>query len=366
MSFVPKSLLGLSAAVAFTFVALLAGCNSESNDGKKSESAARKPAETAKSAEKVRVALGYFPNVTHAQALVGVRRGDFAKAFGDDVDFKTLSFNAGPSVIEAIYAGELDISYIGPSPTLNGYLKSKGNEVRVIAGAVDNGVIIVGSKKRGIVRLDQLKGGRIATPQLGNTQDISARHYVVKELGSSLKPAGETEVLPTENPNTEILFEKDQLDAAWLPEPWASRLISKGLVVKIEEEKNLWPEKKFTLTNVIVRREFLEKHPDLVKKFLEVHVKLTEELKADRHKFAGVINEQMEVLTKKTLPEEVLKGALDNVEFTVEPDLNSFQKFYQWGADLQLLPKQEVNFDELIQRKYLDEVLGAAKTKPAG
>jgi len=308
---------------------------------------------------KPRVNLGYFPNVTHAQAMIGVNRGDFAKAFEGIAEFKPMTFNAGPSVIEAMFGGQLDISYIGPSPTLNGFVKSKGKEVRVIAGAVDNGIMIVGSKKRGITTLAQLKGARIATPQLANTQDISARHYVISELKSTLKDAGgETEIIPIANPDIEILFEKDQLDAAWIPEPWASRMIDKGLVVKIAAENELWESGYFTLTNVIVRAEFLEKHPDLVKKFLEVHVALTRELEADRQSLAPVLNDQMEVLTKKRLPDAVLKSSLDNVEFRVEPDLASFEKFYAWGRDLGFLPAGEIDLKALVRPELLNEVLG--------
>ena len=211
------------------------------------------------------VRLGYFPNVTHAQAVIGVQRGDFQKAIGPDVKLETSTYNAGPSVIEAVFAGHLDIAYVGPSPIINGFIQSKGEEVRVIAGAAFNGVLIVGNKQRNFTKLEDLKGKTIASPQLGNTQDISAKDFVVSYLKTELKDrGGDTEVTPISNPDIENLFAKNQLDAAWVPEPWGSRLISKGLANLIAEEKDLWPAKKFALTNVIVRKEFLDKHPDLV------------------------------------------------------------------------------------------------------
>ncbi|CAN5383916.1 aliphatic sulfonate ABC transporter substrate-binding protein [soil metagenome] len=314
----------------------------------------------APSAEKVKVRLGYFPNVTHAPALIGIQRGDFAKALGDGASLETLSFNAGPSVIEAMFGGNLDIAYVGPSPTLNGFLKSEGKEVVVIAGAVDNGVLIVGNKKRRITSMAQLKGAKIATPQIGNTQDISAKYYVMHDLKSEVGTGeGKTTVTAVPNPDIENLFLKDQLDAAWVPEPWGSRMIESGLVVKIEEEKNLWPSKRFTLTNVIVRREFLEKHPDLVKKFLRAHVAITKELQANRESFVETINKQIENVTHKTLPAEVIASSLRNCEFSTEPDAASFTEFFEKGKQLKLLEYPSLDVAKLIDASLLKEVSAA-------
>ncbi|MCC6546011.1 ABC transporter substrate-binding protein [Candidatus Sumerlaeota bacterium] len=307
---------------------------------------------------KLTVNLGYFPNVTHAQAVVGVADGTFAKALGPDVTLKPATFNAGPSVIEAVFGGQLDIAYIGPSPTLNGFIKSDGEEVRVIAGAVENGTLIVGSRKRGITKIEQLKGATIATPQLGNTQDISAKAYVTSELGGKLgNGKGETNVIPVANPDIEILFDKDQIDAAWIPEPWASRLLDRGLVNVIVEEKELWPEKKFLLTNVIVRRKFLEEHPDVVKNFLKAHVALTRELTADRQKFALIINAETKRITGKELPPTVIASSLDHVAFNVDPSPASFEAFFQKGKSQGLLRADKIDLDKLINRRLLDEVL---------
>lgn len=317
------------------------------------------PGETAAGKKQI-VRLGYFPNVSHAPAMIGVANGDFEKALGPDVELKSTTFNAGPSVIEAIFGGQLDIAYIGPSPTLNGFIKSGGEEVRVISGAVENGTLIVGSKKRGITTLEQLKGAKIATPQLGNTQDISAKHYVTTVLKATLGTAdGETQVIPIANPDIEILFVKDQLDAAWIPEPWASRLVEQGLVTVIAEEKELWPNKRFTLTNVIVRRKFLEQQPDLVKKFLQAHVKVTRELIADRQKFAGVINSETRRLTGKELPAAVIESSLNHVEFSTDPSRESFAAFFEKGRELGLLKADTLDLDKLIDRRLLDEAATA-------
>ncbi|MBI1289911.1 PhnD/SsuA/transferrin family substrate-binding protein [bacterium] len=318
--------------------------------GEKTEDGGKKPTFT----------MGYFPNVTHAQALVGIQRGDFEKALGPDVAFKAVPFNAGPSVIEAIYAGQLDVAYVGPSPAINGFLKSDGKEVRLIAGSAENGIVIVGNKKRGIAKLEDLKGKKIATPQLANTQDISARHYITAKLGSKLgRGAGETEVIPVANPDTMNLFEKDQLDAAWLPEPWASRLEEAGLVVVIAEEKDLWESGRFALTSVVARAEFLEKHPDLVGKFLEAHIRITDELADDSARFVPEINAQIEKVSGKKLAESVLEKSLARCRFTVEPDLTSFERFFQKGKELGFYTQPV--FD--VKRLLVDGPLHEAQTR---
>jgi NitT/TauT family transport system substrate-binding protein len=309
---------------------------------------------------KTTVNLGYFPNVTHAQALVGIQRGDFAKALGADVQLKTVPFNAGPSVIEAIYAGHIDIAYVGPSPTINGFLKSEGKEVRLVAGAAENGIVIVGSKKRGITTLEQLKGKKIATPQMANTQDISAKHYIVSKLGSKLgRREGETEVIPVANPDILNLFAKDQLDAAWIPEPWAARMEEDGLVVVIAEEKDLWEGGKFTLTSIIAREDFLKKHPKLVEDFLTAHIAITRELAEDSAKFVPQINAQIEKVTGKKLPESVLAKSLSRCGFTVELDPVSYERFFVKGKELGFYSQPTFDVTKLI----VDGPLRAAQAR---
>lgn len=312
--------------------------------------------------EKRVVRLGYFPNITHAQAVLGVSRGDFQKALGDQVALETSVFNAGPSVIEALFAGHLDLAYVGPSPTLNGYLQSRGEEVRVICGSADNGVLIVGSNKRGLTRLEDLRGKKIATPQLGNTQDISAKYFVVHQLKGRLKErGGETEVIPIANPDIEILFEKDQLDAAWLPEPWATRLIERGLVNRIAEEKDLWPDKRFAITSIIARRKFLQEHPDDVRNFLRAHAALTRALEENAERFAPELNAELRHLTGKYLPLSVVRGALGNVAFTTDPGTATFQRFFEMGRELNLIRAGDLDLANLVDDRLLNGVLREEK-----
>lgn len=348
-----RLLMMLALVVAF------AGCSGgeQNQDG---GAPAKAPAAETKAPEKLR--LGFFPNVTHAPALVGIGRGDFQKALGEQTKLETIPFNAGPSVIEALFSGDLDLAFIGPSPTINGYLRSGGDEVRVIAGAVENGTVVVGSKKRNITTVEQLRGARIATPQLGNTQDISAKHYVISVLKTPLGAGeGKTEVISLANPDIEILFEKDQLDAAWVPEPWASRMIDKGLVVKIIEEKDLWPAKRFALTNIIARKKFLEENPALVEKFLRAHVAITKELAADSKPFVSTVNDEIRKATGKSLPVKVIEESFAHCGFRVEVDRSVFESFLAKGRELAIYRAGGPALEGLFDTKILDKILAEEK-----
>jgi NitT/TauT family transport system substrate-binding protein len=308
---------------------------------------------------KVTVRLGYFPNVTHAQALIGIQRGDFERALGEDVTLRTTPFNAGPSVIEALFAGHLDLAYIGPSPTINGFLRTEGREVRVIAGAAENGIVIIGNKARGIERLDQLAGRKIATPQIANTQDISAKHYVTNVLGSRLgRGTGETEIIPVANPDLQNLFEKNQLDAAWAPEPWAASLELAGLVVIIAEEKDLWEEGRFTLTSVIARAAFLERHPEIVERFLGAHVEITRFIQqSEPSDVVPIVNAQIAAVTGKRLNEQVLQLALSRCDFRSEIDPVPFGRFFQKGRDLGFYSQPNLDLNRLLAPSHLERAL---------
>jgi NitT/TauT family transport system substrate-binding protein len=309
--------------------------------------------------EKLELRLGYFPNVTHAQAIIGVARGDFQKAIGNGVKLKPILFNAGPSVIEAIYGGNLDIAYIGPSPALNGFLKSNGEEVRVISGAADNGVLIIASQQSGIKSLDQLRGKRIATPQLGNTQDISAKAFVQERLHTKLKDqGGDTEVIPVKSSDLEILFAKNQIDAAWVPEPWGSWLVERDHTRIIGEEKELWPHQDFALTSIIVRRAFLEKHADIVRAFLKAHTQLTSELAKDPMPFIPQINSELKRLTGKALPPSVIRSSFEHTSFTTELHADSYQRFYEMGRKLGYIKSDKLDLATLMQPQLNREVQG--------
>ena len=277
------------------------------------------------------VRLGYFANLTHAQAVLGVDTGDFAKAVAP-AKFETKVFNAGPSLVEALYAGEIDVGYIGPGPALNGYAKSKGEKVRVIAGAAANGVLIVARPGSNVTKLSDLAGKKVATPQYGNTQDIAARQY----LRAELKQKDLSGVTPVPNAEQAGLMGRGSIDAAWAPEPWGSLLINQAGATLVAEEQSLWPEKAFATTVVITTPEFLRKHPQAVEQVLGVHAAWTEKLAAAPDAQLPALEAALLKLTNKKLPAGVLAAALKNTRFTDDPLEHTFRKFAQWSYDLEL------------------------------
>jgi NitT/TauT family transport system substrate-binding protein len=189
------------------------------------------------------VKMGYFANLTHAQALIGVSRGDFEKALGGAA-LQTRVFNAGPSVVEAFLAKELDCSFIGPAPAINGYAKSKGAAFNVVCGSAANGVLVVARKGSGIRTMADLVGKKIATPQFGNTQDVSARVYVTEVLKTAIgeKP-GQCRIMPIANAEQLEALRRGDIDASWVPEPWGARMIKQEGAEVIAVESDFWPQK---------------------------------------------------------------------------------------------------------------------------
>src|ERR671919_1943122 len=169
--------------------------------------------------------IGYFPNINHAQAVIGLGRGDFQKALGDDVEVTTQIFNAGPSAMEALLANQIDVTYIGPGPTINGYVRSGGEALRVISGSTSGGAVFVVRNDLAINSPQDLANKKFATPELGNTQDIALRNYLLDNGLNTIENGGNVEVLTVKNPDIVTLFVTKQIDGAWVPEPWGERLV---------------------------------------------------------------------------------------------------------------------------------------------
>ena len=273
------------------------------------------------------VRIGYFANATHAQAVLGVASGDFARAVAP-AKLETRVFNAGPSLIEALFAGEIDIGYVGPGPVISAHRKSRGEGIRVIAGAAGNGVVIVARKGSGIASVADLAGRRVATPQLGNTQDISARHFLSK-MNADLR-----NVIPIENAQQAQLLTRGEVDAAWVPEPWGERLVVETGATLVAEEKDLWPNREFALTVVVTTPEFLAKRPDVVRSVLGVHRAWTKKLVDAPADHVPALGDALFALTGKRLPEGVLPAAMKRVKLSDAIHDETLRTFAAWTHDL--------------------------------
>ena len=344
-------LRGLPGIVAIASL-LLVGCDrTNSSGGGTSSGGSGTSASTTNVAE---VRIGYFANLTHAQAVLGVASGDFDRAVAP-AKVSTKVFNAGPSLVEALFAGEIDIGYVGPGPALAAHGKSKGRGVRVVAGAAANGVLIVARAGSGIDSLEDLKGKRLATPQQGNTQDIAAKHYLAKTLGQP----DTKNVLPVANAEQSAMMSRQQIDASWAPEPWGSLLIAQAGAKAIGQERDLWPGKRFAITLVVTTPEFLAKHPDVVERILGVHRQWTDKLKSSPDAQLPQLESALFALTKKQLPPGVLKSALANVEFTDEPLEETLKTMSQWSFDLGF-SKDVTDTAGLIDTKVLRKLESSA------
>ncbi|WP_429459573.1 ABC transporter substrate-binding protein [Microbacterium sp. ZKA21] len=307
------------------------------------------------------VRLGYFANVTHAPALVGVEEGLFTDALGEDIDLKTEIFNAGPAAIEALSAGAIDATYIGPNPSINTFIQSGGQSAHIIAGATSGGAALV--VRDGIDDVADLEGTNIASPQLGNTQDVALRSWLADEgFETSTSGGGDVTITPTENAQTLTLFQQGEVDGAWLPEPWVSRLVVDAGAHVLVDEADLWEDGAFPTTVLLVRAEFAEEHPDVVEKLLEGHIASVAWLDENAAEAPEVINAALTDATGKGLSDEVLTRALENVTFTVDPHAETFTTLVENG--LAAGTQKDGSIDGLFDLTALNALLEADGQEP--
>jgi NitT/TauT family transport system substrate-binding protein len=301
--------------------------------------------------------LGYFPNITHGQAVIGVGNGDYQKVLGDNIELKTFTFNAGPSAIEALFAKQVDATYIGPNPTVNGYVVSQGKDVRVIAGASSGGAVFVVRNDSGIQSPKDFAGKKFASPQIGNTQDVALRKYLLDNGYKTKDKGGNVEVLPVKNPDILTLFLKKEIDGAWVPEPWGEKLIKEGNGKLFLDERTLWPDGKFVTANIIVNPEYLRSNPDVIKKFLEAHVNETQWINSHKEDALKTFNIELKRLTGQTIPDDQLKQAFSRLELTYDPLQQTLIKSANDAFDVGFLGKTRPDLTGIFELNILNQVL---------
>ena len=314
-------------------------------------------------AEKVVLRVGHFPNITHAQAVIGQglsRHGKawFEQRLGPGVEVQWFVYNAGPAAMEAILAKSIDLTYVGPNPAINAHLKSRGEEIRIVAGACSGGAALVVQPDDRIKTDADFKGKKLATPQLGNTQDVAARAWLQSKRFRVTMTGGDVLVVPTANPDQLALFQKGDMDAVWTVEPWVSRLEleTKGKVYL--EESSLWPEThgQYVTTHLVSSARFLKAQPTLLKKWIAAHVELTEWINGHRDEAKSTLNEEIKAETTKALPQPTLDHAWKRLELTHDPVRASLLKSAEDAHRIGFL-KEKPDLSRIYDLKLLNEAL---------
>lgn len=336
----------LVASVAVAPLLLLAACGGNAAPAPGGEGAATVSVDS--------VRLGVFPNVTHAPGLVGIQDGHLQKALGDDVKLNVSYFNAGGEAIEAIFSGALDVTFIGPNPAINGFTQSNGEAVRIIAGSTSGGAALVVSPD--ITSAEQLKGKTLASPALGNTQDVALRAWLGDQgYETNQTGGGDVSIKPLANPDILQAFQNDQLDGAWVPEPWATRLVREGGGHVLINEADLWPDGQFVTTHLLVRTEFLNQHRDVVRELLRGHLAALDSIEADPEHARKTTLDAIETISGSRLNDELIADAWKNLTFTYDPIASSLVKSADDAVAAGLL--KPVDLDGIYDLTLLNELL---------
>ena len=289
--------------------------------------------------QKTVLQIGHFPNITHAQALVAHNlsrqgKGWFEERLGDDVKIEWRLFNAGPTAMESLFAGAVDITYVGPNPAINAYAKTGGADIRVLAGAADGGAALIVNPDLNITKPEDFRGKKIGTPQFGNTQDVACRAWLIENGIEVTQTGGEASVLPTPNPEQLTLFRGKNLDAVWTVEPWVTRLINEG-------NGKIFLEQKDAVTTILVtNNRTLKKYPELVKKFVRAHEELTEWMKNNPEEAQKLAHAELEALTGGKIDMQLVKDAWPRIIFTSETNKKGMDEFVGYAFKCGFLKEQ--------------------------
>ena len=303
------------------------------------------------SQNKIRVA--FFPSVVHAVPIIGMETQTFANNLDDDLDIQVKIFDSGPQVIESVFSNSVDIAYVGPGPVINGFLKSDGNDLKILAGAASGGASFVIQKNSGLELIENYSGKRIAAPQISNTQDVSLRHYLAE---NGLKPAekgGDVFVLNIANPDIYTLFAKGDIDGAWVPEPWATMLVEELDGVRLFDENEFWPENQFSSVLLIGRSDYIEKNPEIIKKWITANEKTVQWINNHPDESKKLYNEFLKSYMGRTLPQNIVEKSFSNIIITSEPLENSVHTFAERADALGYLGRDGYTLDGIFYHENI-------------
>jgi sulfonate transport system substrate-binding protein len=316
--------------------------------------------------------IGYFPNLNHAQAVIGLQQGgDFQRILNtnnsngnDSVKIESFVFNAGPSAIEALFGGQIDVAYVGPNPAINGYLASGGQGIRIISGVASGGASFVVRNDSGIESVKDLGGKKFASPQLGNTQDVALRKYLMDNGFNTTENGGNVTVVPITPADILTLMLKMEIDGAWVPEPWATRLVKEANGKIFVDERELWPpDGKFVTANIIARTDYLKENPDIIKRLIQAHIDKTVWINENKEQAITTFNVALKKITGQTIPEGEIRDALMRLELTYDPIKESLFKMADNAYELGYLGNggSKMDLSNIFDLTILNDILSGRR-----
>lgn len=322
----------LALALCLLLMLIMGGCASKQSLAEETDS--------------TKLRLGYFPNITHAPALVGIDQGFFRQAMGN-VDLEVTVFHAGPELMEAMAAGELDMAYVGPGPALSGF--ARGIPVSIIAGVNEGGAVLVAAADADIAKVGDLAGKKVAIPQFGNTQDITLRHLMWEYGLKDKAKGGNVTVIQAAPADVLTMFVRGQVDAALMPEPWGSVLEKKGGAKLILNWNEIWCNGQYPTTVLLVDKRYADHNPAVVQAFIKGHVQAIEFIANNQKESLQSISRQLKLLTNKELPDDVLQSAFNRSRATIAVKPSVLQEFADLSVEAGYL-KDRVNAEQIIRQ----------------
>ena len=308
---------------------------------------------TDNSGNEIRVA--FFPSISHAVPIVGIENNIFQENLTEQKIIEVKIFDSGPQVIESLFAKSIDLAYVGPGPIINGFLKSNGQDLKILAGAANGGASFIIQKDSGLDSIENFQGKRIASPQISNTQDVSLRHYLSTHGLEPVEKGGTVFVINISNPDIYTLFAKGDIDGAWVPEPWATILVEELGGVRLFNESQFWPEKQFSSVLLIGRTNFVEQNPEIVEKWILSNQKTAEWINSNPDKTKMIYNEFMQDYMGKTFSKKIVDESFSNLEITSDPIKNSVLTFAERADSLGYLGRSGYNLDGLFYNENISQ-----------
>jgi len=295
-----------------------------------------------------KIRIAYFPNIGHAIPIVGIEKGFFEESIGNQTKIETRVFDSGPLAIESLFANSIDLAYVGPGPAINGFLNSDNHNVKILAGAASGGASFIVHPNSEINSVSDFAGKKIATPQIGNTQDVSLRHYLSENGLKTAEKGGSVIVYNISNPDIYTLFVKGDIDGAWVPEPWATILETELGGKRLFHEEELWPNQEFASVLLIANADYVEKNPTIIANFLQSHHETVTWINTNPIETRIVFNNFLNSYLGQSLSDDVIDIALSNLVITADPKPNSILSFAERADALGYLGRNGYDLSEIF------------------